>query len=154
MLVDLYTRKVADPIEPEQDLHACAHQLQECRAQSRCCWCTLSYPSILAVAQKYADSRALSTLLLQVCGEFHSYVRPTVNQTLSKFCTTLTGISQSAVDQAPTLGEVLVQCDAWLNERGLLNTLTRRDFAFAADGPWDLKFFLDAECVSHSCTRD
>jgi len=82
----------------------------------------------------------------KVCGEFHSYVRPTVNQTLSKFCTTLTGISQSAVDQAPTLGEVLVQCDAWLNERGLLNTLTRRDFAFAADGPWDLKFFLDAEC--------
>jgi len=27
-------------------------------------------------------------------GEFHSYVRPTVNPILSAFCTTLTGIQQ------------------------------------------------------------
>lgn len=82
----------------------------------------------------------------EVCGEFHSYVRPTANKTLTKFCTKLTGIEQSTVDDAPTLDIVLQQFDSWLDERGLQNTPTRRDFAFAADGPWDLKFFLDGEC--------
>ena len=81
-----------------------------------------------------------------VLGEFHSYVRPTVNTTLSEFCTRLTGISQELVDAAPTLPEVLEQFDEWRIAQGLNYTEEQRDFAFAADGPWDLRFFLHGEC--------
>lgn len=42
----------------------------------------------------------------EIVGEFHSYVRPTVNSTLSDFCTKLTGITQEKVDQSPTLDQV------------------------------------------------
>ena len=86
------------------------------------------------------------------CGEFHSYVRPTANKTLTKFCTELTGITQEMVDAAPPLPEVLAAFDAWLQQQGLSNSpqlgaTAGRDFAFATDGPWDLRFFLDADCT-------
>ena len=83
----------------------------------------------------------------EVYDEFHSYVRPTVNATLTQFCTDLTGITQEMVDGAPTLGEVLLQFDEWREARGLVHDGERKDFAFAADGPWDLRYFLHGECV-------
>ena len=82
-----------------------------------------------------------------VVDEFHSYVRPTVNGTLSEFCKRLTGISQSQVDRAPTLPEVLSEFDSWRLRKGLQYSEEQKDFAFAADGPFDLRFFLHAECV-------
>ena len=81
-----------------------------------------------------------------IVAEFHSYVKPTVNTTLTDFCTKLTGITQEQVDAAPTLPEVLAQFDAWRLEKGLTYTEEQKDFAFAADGPWDLRFFLHGEC--------
>jgi hypothetical protein len=83
----------------------------------------------------------------EVVDEFHSYVRPTVNTTLSTFCHELTGIKQEQVDAAPTLSEVLHAFEAWRLEREWLQYgEERKDFAFAADGPWDLRFFLHGEC--------
>jgi len=79
--------------------------------------------------------------------EFHSFVRPTVNTTLSDFCTRLTGITQRQVDDAPTLDEVLAQFEDWRVAKGLEYTDERKDFAFAADGPFDLRFFLHGECM-------
>jgi len=83
---------------------------------------------------------------LTVVNEFRSFVRPTVVTTLTEFCTELTGIGQSSVDEADTLPEVLQQIDAWLSTNGLEYGADRRDFAFATDGPWDLMQFLDGEC--------
>jgi 3'-5' exoribonuclease 1 len=82
-----------------------------------------------------------------VVGEFHSYVRPTVNTTLTEFCSRLTGISQAQVDAAPTLPEVLAQFEEWRVARGLTYTADLKEFAFAADGPWDLRHFLHGECA-------
>lgn len=82
----------------------------------------------------------------EVVDEFHSYVRPTVNSTLTDFCSQLTGISQEQVDSAPTLPEVLAQFDEWRLARDFAWTAERKDFAFAADGPWDLRYFLHGEC--------
>ena len=45
-------------------------------------------------------------LCAQVEHEFHSYVRPSINTTLTPFCTKLTGITQDTVDAAPSLDEV------------------------------------------------
>jgi len=78
--------------------------------------------------------------------EFHSYVRPSINTTLTPFCTKLTGITQDTVDAAPSLDEVLLSFDKWLLEKGLVNTPKKRAFAFGADGHFDLQFFLDGEC--------
>ena len=85
----------------------------------------------------------------KVVGEFHTYVRPTVNATLSAFCTRLTGITQERVDNAPTLDQVLESFESWRLEQQLVhssNFVGPEDFAFGADGPWDLRFFLHGEC--------
>ena len=85
-----------------------------------------------------------------VVGEFHSFVRPTENGTLSPFCKRLTGITQEQVDSAPTLSEVLGQFDEWRLGLGLTHMNTeseRRNFAFGTDGPWDLRYFLHGECT-------
>lgn len=82
----------------------------------------------------------------KVVGEFHTYVRPTVNKTLSEFCTKLTGITQDRVDSAPTLKEVLALFEQWRLQAFLVHTPERQEFAFATDGPWDLQFFLHGEC--------
>jgi inhibitor of KinA sporulation pathway (predicted exonuclease) len=82
-----------------------------------------------------------------VVDEFHSYVRPTQNTTLSDFCTELTGITQATVDAAPTLPEVLEAFEAWRLERGYRHDDEAKDFAFGADGPWDLRYFLHGECT-------
>jgi 3'-5' exoribonuclease 1 len=82
-----------------------------------------------------------------VAHEFHSYVRPTINTTLTEFCTELTGITQQQVDAAPTLAEVLAMFEEWRMEKGLMYDDDRKDFIFAADGPWDLRYFLHGECT-------
>ena len=79
-----------------------------------------------------------------VIGEFHSYVRPTENTTLTPFCRELTGIDQATVDAAPTLPEVLKHFDDWLERRDLVNP-AGKTFALVTDG-WDLDHFLDKEC--------
>eukprot|EP00966_Prymnesium_polylepis_P016593 382855-Prymnesium_polylepis.1 len=66
-----------------------------------------------------------------VIGEFHSFVRPTVNSTLSAFCSHLTGITQELVDSAPTLPDVLAQFEEWRLARGLIYSADEKNFAFA-----------------------
>lgn len=47
----------------------------------------------------------------------HSFlVQPTKNPQLCKFCTSLTGISQSMVDAAPPYSEACAVLDAWLGQ--------------------------------------
>jgi len=89
---------------------------------------------------------ALNLRTLQVEHEFHSFVRPTANQTLTPFCRKLTGITQEQVDAAPPLDAVLREFDGWLRERGLVNTAEARSFAFGTDGHFDCQFFVDGEC--------
>ena len=88
-----------------------------------------------------------------VVAKFQRYVCPTRNRTLSHFCTRLTGITQDVVDAAATLDVALLELDAWLEEQGLRNTPEHRSFAFAADGPWDLQFFLEQECTRKGIPR-
>jgi len=81
--------------------------------------------------------------------EFHRYVRPTENPTLSLFCKKLTGISQEQTDAAEPLDVVLKEFDAWLVERGLIDPVTGAQlgqWAMATDGPWDLNHFTAREC--------
>ena len=88
--------------------------------------------------------------------EFHSFVRPTQNTSLSAFCTEFTGINQAQVDCAPVLEDVIHSFDEWIARHGLVFQppgdvefaieAAENSFFLGADGPWDLKYFLEAEC--------
>lgn len=82
---------------------------------------------------------------------FHRYVRPEENPRLSKFCVDLTGVSQSTVDAAPVLADVLPEFWAWIES---LDVGDESVVSLAADGPWDLRKFLLSECVRKGIAID
>ncbi|KAI9189147.1 hypothetical protein H9P43_000575 [Blastocladiella emersonii ATCC 22665] len=103
--------------------------------------------------------------------EFHSYVRPTLNPTLSEYCTGLTGVTQADVDAAPTWPEVLSAFQAWLIAHDLVQPLAftsdveygqldataalavtneRKRVLVATDGPWDVRDFVRKSCDLHT----
>ncbi len=79
----------------------------------------------------------INPITLKTEYEFHHYVKPTENAFLTQFCTELTGISQSTVDSALTLSEVLELFETFINEKKILPV---------TDGPWDFNKFLVPEC--------
>lgn len=52
---------------------------------------------------------------LWTVAEFQAFVRPVRHPKLTDFCTSLTSITQTDVDQAPTFSEVLTQFLTWAN---------------------------------------
>ncbi|CBH10239.1 exonuclease, putative [Trypanosoma brucei gambiense DAL972] len=58
----------------------------------------------------------IDTAQLAVVAEFHSYVHPVRRPKLTAFCKELTGITQSVVDDAPTLPEVIQKFGQWVRE--------------------------------------
>ena len=74
----------------------------------------------------------------QVVAEFHTYVRPEVNPSLTDFCRDLTGITQAQVDAAPTFPDALRMLAAWLEAQG-----------FAPDAP-----SLMAQAQEHDSPAD
>ncbi len=73
-------------------------------------------------------------------------VRPTWSPRLSQFCTALTGIEQSMVDDAPTFPEVVGQLDNWLGERA-------QSFIWSSWGNYDRLHIL-ADSKKHNVAPD
>ena len=74
---------------------------------------------------------------------WHTYVRPVMNETLSRFCTELTGITQGLVDAAPHFPAALRAFAAEYSlQRG-------DDPWFASWGNFDRNILLD-DCRTHS----
>lgn len=78
---------------------------------------------------------------VSVIGEFHEYVKPVLNPKLSKFCRTLTGISQKLVDRADEFPQVFARAVKFLEER-----VFGTKWAILTDGPWDMSRFLFKQC--------
>lgn len=82
--------------------------------------------------------------------EFHSYIRPIHNPVLTPFCTSLTGIEQHTVDQAPEFQEVLKKFEEFMSDHDFClsgeGTQGQRTFAFVTHGDWDLKTMLATQC--------
>lgn len=74
---------------------------------------------------------------------FHSYVKPWRRPKLTEFCTDLTGITQSDVDGAPPLPQVIQMITEWLHRTFPVDA----KIMFATDGPWDFKNFLHKQAV-------
>ncbi|ORE02156.1 hypothetical protein BCV72DRAFT_215876 [Rhizopus microsporus var. microsporus] len=83
--------------------------------------------------------------LLQV-DEFRSYVKPTINPTLSEFCIKLTGISQDTVDNSPIFIDVLNQFQEFLAKYNLFQSSSA---VFVTDGPFDIRDFITKQ-LEHS----
>nr|AAW27567.1 SJCHGC03520 protein [Schistosoma japonicum] len=75
---------------------------------------------------------------------FHHYVRPTINPVLSDFCTELTGIIQSMIEDEPELPSILKMFDLFLDKNNL--KICPYKFAFVTCGDWDLKIMLPQQC--------
>ncbi|KAJ7582936.1 ribonuclease H-like domain-containing protein [Mycena floridula] len=85
---------------------------------------------------------------LEVVDVFHTYVRPTWRPTLSEFCTELTGVTQSLVEEAPPFAHVLDSCSRFLVKHGLIDATGKPllPFAWCSDGPWDIAHFVVKQC--------
>jgi inhibitor of KinA sporulation pathway (predicted exonuclease) len=84
--------------------------------------------------------------------EFHAFVRPTDGaavgsaRVLSAFCTELTGITQSQVENAPPLPAVLGDFHKWLQT----HEMEDKRLCFVTCGDWDLGEMLPTECERKS----
>jgi inhibitor of KinA sporulation pathway (predicted exonuclease) len=95
----------------------------------------------------------------EVEAEFHHYIRPELHPLLSKFCTDLTGITQSQVNKGLLLEEAMKQHASWLEENGLVSLYdkdnqTRNDriqktYLYLTCGDWDLKSALPNQLKYH-----
>lgn len=86
----------------------------------------------------------VETSSYKIVDEYQSYVRPTEHPILDEFCTRLTGIQQSWVDQAATLGAVMKHHMAWLEGRVPLDDAAAVLSVTWTD--WDLKVAMETEC--------
>lgn len=82
---------------------------------------------------------------LTVVDEFRSYVRPYYHPRLTAFCTNLTGIKQSQVDESPTFRDVFHEACNWLDGHGLLQQ-KKHSAAVVTCGDWDLRSMLPNQC--------
>ncbi|TPX33912.1 hypothetical protein SmJEL517_g03384 [Synchytrium microbalum] len=82
----------------------------------------------------------LSTDTLETVQEFHSYIKPTRNPTLTPFCTNLTGILQKTVDSAQPFEQVWENVLQFLTD--LSTTTTSYNPLVITCGDWDLKSML------------
>lgn len=57
---------------------------------------------------------------LENCGEFHQYVKPKLNPTLTAFCKELTGIQQEWIEDGKFLCEVMKDFHQWLTDNEFL----------------------------------
>ncbi|KAF7304714.1 Exonuclease domain-containing protein [Mycena kentingensis (nom. inval.)] len=85
---------------------------------------------------------------LEVVAEHHTFVRPSWRPTLSDFCTELTSITQSDVDNAPEFPAALRSVRAFLVEQGVIEKTGKKRLkaVWCSDGPWDLRDMLVKQC--------
>ncbi|XP_060606663.1 ERI1 exoribonuclease 2-like [Ruditapes philippinarum] len=98
----------------------------------------------------------LNTFSGEVESEFHHYVQPQEQPTLSAFCTELTGITQSQIDEGIPINLCLKKFGYWLDklyrEKGVVCQGTRTDTNSPINttcvtwSDWDLGVCLQYEC--------
>lgn len=81
--------------------------------------------------------------------EYREFVRPTINPILSPFCTSLTGIQQTDVDEAATFPSVYPRAAAWIHQMIIRFAMSQGTYIMVTCGDWDLKTQLPKELARH-----
>ncbi|KAI9025144.1 ribonuclease H-like domain-containing protein [Phycomyces nitens] len=79
----------------------------------------------------------------EIVDEYRSYVKPTINPILTKFCLELTGIDQATVDRSPCFIDVLDDFQEFLAKWSLFQ---KKSAVFVTDGPFDIRDFITKQC--------
>jgi 3'-5' exoribonuclease 1 len=80
---------------------------------------------------------------LQIVSEFSSFVKPTINSTLSHYIKKLTNITQDEVNAAQTFPKVLEVFEKWVGEDATFITWSKSD-----------KYFFRSEFITHGIHND
>lgn len=75
----------------------------------------------------------------RIIDEYHSYVKPELHTILTEFCTNLTGIKQTTVDNARVISIVLSEVEEFIKKYP--------DSVFVTCGDWDLKKMLPTQVL-------
>lgn len=102
----------------------------------------IEFPSVLYKIDEVTSTQTFIS-------EFAKYVKPTINQTLSTFCTELTGITQSVVNSAQTFIHVYREHIKWIES----NVPANATLIFATCGHWDLRTQLPRELQNKKCKK-
>lgn len=100
---------------------------------------------------------------LQTCiieAEFHTYVRPTENPILSKFCKSFTGINQEDIDRAVLLGDAIKMFQNWVKSFSFSKGLRlkeeggrKQNTVLITWSDFDLGIYLPSECERKGIDR-
>lgn len=108
----------------------------------------LEFPAVLINLQNHV-----------IEAEFHTFIRPTENPTLSDFCTTFTGITQETVDEGVSLAQALEMFDRWVNgfrfskDITLIDGTKKQNTVLITWTDLDLGVYLPRECDRKSIIR-
>jgi len=134
----------------------------------------IEFPAVLVASiNNAADHHSCEW---KVIDTFHYYVKPVMQPHLTPFCTKLTGITQTQVNNAPPLNRVMQLFHQWTKKHHLIfppfnaadddvinininnsngnpdadssnsTSSLQRKCVIVTDGPWDLNSFLQMNC--------
>lgn len=84
---------------------------------------------------------------LQIVDSIQIFVKPVIHPNLTPFCTELTGITQSIINEKGiSLKEGLNTFDLWLKKWNLKVSKDSQNFIFVSWGNWDLNTMLPSQC--------
>lgn len=121
--------------------------MHETNSESGC----IDFTSVLDFAEFPAVLLNMQTGNIEA--EFHEYVRPTEVPILSKYCTTVTGVSQMDVLVADSLRVVMHKFDKWVRQLAVEKNLVlsnrcyrRQNTVIVTWTNYDLGTYLKREC--------
>lgn len=107
----------------------------------------ISFRSSRSKGQKFVNeiiSFPVSIVDIQnhcVVDEFHTFIKPTLNPTLTNYCKQLTGIEQSDVDQAPEFKDAIKNFEDYFKDN-----LSSDNTLLVSDSSYDFTGFLKKQC--------
>ncbi|ORY73524.1 hypothetical protein LY90DRAFT_666616, partial [Neocallimastix californiae] len=148
-----YKKYIKKQEEKEKNMHKVIKKVQPFKY-----YCVIDYEATCEEGQAFVYPNEIiefpAVLLRSYTGEveseFHEYVKPKNNPVLTKYCKELTGITQEQVDGADYFPEVLKHFEAWLSQ---FSDFPYENVCFVTDGPWDIRDFIQKQCVASDIKR-
>jgi len=148
-----YKKYIKKQEEKEKNSHRVIKKVQPFKY-----YCVIDYEATCEEGQAFVYPNEIiefpAVLLRSYSGEveseFHEYVKPKNNPILTQYCKDLTGITQEQVDGADYFPDVLKHFEEWLSQ---FSEYPYENVCFVTDGPWDIRDFIQKQCVASDIER-